>query len=175
MRSNSGKSLKAGGIMEIGKNGPVLFWIEDRPVTVAAQTSVLRQAEIPYYMYGTPLELTLALDDLLKDTDVDNLRIGFIIDIMLFGVSDLRSLGILDAPTGNGVHAGYVFVDRFLRTRKSRFIRKPVCLLTERDLDDRQLKHDISKMQMRSSGTIEIIQKYKHEELPKFDAFLKSI
>jgi hypothetical protein len=161
--------------METGKNGPVLFWIEDRPDTVGSQMSMLNQADIPYHMYGTPLELTTALDDLLRDADIEPLRIGFVIDIILFGVQDLRSLGILDAPTGNGVHAGYVFVDRFLRAKNSRFINKPVCFLTERDLDDRELKQDIGRLQARSNGPIEIIQKYKDEELPKFQSFIKKI
>jgi hypothetical protein len=93
---------------------------------------------------------------------------------MLFGVSDLRSLDIWDAPTGNGVHAGYVFVDRFLRTKRSRFINKPVCFLTERTLDN-ELVQDINKLQTRSGGTIEIVQKYKDAELPRFQKFLKNI
>jgi hypothetical protein len=160
--------------MEIGKNGPVLFWIEDRPLTVTPQESILKQAEIPFHMYGTPSELTSVLNDLLTGMDVNKLRIGFIIDIMLFGVSDLRSLDIWDAPTGNGVHAGYVFVDRFLRTKNSRFINKPVCFLTERTLDD-DLMQDINKLQTRSGGNIEIIQKYKDAELPRFQKFLKNI
>ena len=126
--------------MQIGENGPVLFWIEDRPDTVGAQMAKLNQADIPFYMYGTPLELTLALDDLLRDGDIEHLQIGFIIDIMLFGVQDLRSLGILDAPTGNGVHAGYVFVDRFLRPKQSRFISKPVCLSTAQGCASRAWK-----------------------------------
>jgi hypothetical protein len=160
--------------MQIGKNGPELFWIEDRPVTVAPQKLLLEQAGIPFQMYATPSELTSVLNDLLTDVEIDKLRIGFIIDIMLFGVSDLRSLDIWDAPTGNGVHAGYVFVDRFLRMKNSRFLSKPVCFLTERTLDD-DLMQDIDKLQTRSGGTIEIIQKYKDTELPKFRKFLEDI
>ncbi|MEA2909086.1 MAG: hypothetical protein QOJ15_1167 [Bradyrhizobium sp.] len=160
--------------MEIGKNGPVLFWIEDRPVTVAPQELILKQAGIPFHMYGTPSELTSVLNDVLTDAEIDKLRIGFVIDIMLFGVSDLRSLDIWDAPTGNGVHAGYVFVDRFLRMKTSRFLNKPVCFLTERTLDE-ELMQDIVKLRDRSGGTIEIIQKYKDTELPKFRKFLEGI
>jgi hypothetical protein len=138
--------------MDIGDKGPVLFWIEDRPDTVLLQEEVLKNANVKYYMFGTPVELMGVLDDVMPDTNLDRLRFAFIIDLMLFGVNDLRSFSIDDAPTGNGIHAGYVFADRVLRAHNSRYLQKPICFLTERMLDQ-QLKDDVHKLEQKSGLT----------------------
>jgi hypothetical protein len=160
--------------MDIGDKGPVLFWVEDRPDTVNLQERVLKKAGIKYYMFGTPVELMGVLDDVLQAISLDRIRIGFVIDLMLFGVNDLRSFNIDDAPTGNGIHAGYVFADRVLRSPSSRFLQKPICFLTERMLDQ-QLRDDVGKLEKRGGAHVDLMQKFKDEELPKFQEFLKRI
>jgi hypothetical protein len=150
---------------------PILFWIEDRRDTVTTQISIVREAQLPYKMYGTPSELMAALEDVPQ---IKSLCKGFLIDVMLFGVADLRSIGIYDAPTRNGVHAGYVFVDRVLRAKQSEFADKPVCFLTERQLDTAFMQ-DVENLRTRGGGRIEVVQKYKDSELEKFRKFLAEL
>jgi hypothetical protein len=159
--------------MEVGDKGPVIFWVEDRPDTVEVQVKDLKNANIQFYMFGTPSELVSALNDELEGKNVDNLRLAFVIDIMLFGVLDLRTLGILDAPTSNGLHAGYVFADRFFRSKESRYIKKPICFLTEREID-RELKQDVETLATKG-GDVHIVRKYVDEELVKFRQFIKTL
>jgi hypothetical protein len=156
--------------MEVGDSDPVIFWVEDRPDTVAVQTKDLTKANIKYYMFGTPSELVSTLDEVLEGKDVDSLRIAFVIDIMLFGILDFRSLGIQDAPTRNGLHAGYVFADRFFRSKESRYLRKPICFLTEREVDS-ELKQDVEKLATKG-GEVSIVRKYVDDELAKFRKFI---
>jgi hypothetical protein len=160
--------------MDIGDSGPVLFWVEDREDTVVSQRLIVRQSGIKHYIFGTPAELMSVLDETIQGKDADRLRIGFAIDLMLFGVVDLRSFDIDDAPTGNGVHAGYVFADRILRATSSRFLKKPICFLTERMLDQ-QLRDDVDRLGKRGGAAIDLVQKYKDAELDKFTEFLKRI
>jgi hypothetical protein len=154
--------------------GPFLYWIEDRQATVGPHIQILTDAQMSYCMYGTPSELINRLDEVATPEEVARSRIAFIVDIMLYGVSDLRSIGIFDAPTRHGVHAGYVFVDRYLRAADSRFAGIPVCFLTERLLDDK-LNEDIEKLRNRGGGRIEIVQKYKDDEHEKFRSFIASL
>jgi hypothetical protein len=164
-------------ISDLGTS-PNIIWLEDRRDTIAQYKQLAEKAEIKCRIFSTPAEVIAFLTDILGPDlpaeGFEELRIGFVVDLMLFGVSDLRSLGVENASTGKGIHAGYVFVDRVLRARGSKYVSRPVCFLTERLIDE-ELTRDIKALAERGGGAIDIVRKYDDGYLPQFRGFLKRL
>jgi hypothetical protein len=108
---------------------------------------------------------------------LDNLRIAFIIDVMIAGLLNLEGLDMEDSDTHGGLNGGYVFADRVLRKEDSSFRYRPVCFLSERQLT-RDLEEDVQYLRNRSDtdgrphGSIEYIRKRSSNELGRFKKFL---
>jgi hypothetical protein len=121
-------------------------------------------------MVGTIQEFATFLDD---DVEINDLV--FIIDIMLPGVNDLNAINVSNAPTGSGNRAGQVLVDRYLRSRESRFRMRPVLFLTERTIEP-ELREEVEALARDGAGPVAILQKYVDEDLmafvPKLREFL---
>ncbi len=147
----------------------MIVWLEDRKETIRAQLIQLDKKSIPYTILPSPATFKQYIEE--EEDNIINRSVIFVIDIMLHGINDLRSIGIDHAPTLAGNHTGFVFVDRFLRATNSKWKRIPVCFLTERDADG-GLDRDVNSLGNKGDGAVEICRKYSDGELNRFLALL---
>lgn len=111
----------------MSKQKKTLLWLEDLPETVADQLNfakskgfeVVQVANLPRF------------GNRLAQGDVH----GIVLDIMIFGMYDLRTLGI-DASTDGGYEAGWVLLESYLRDPDApRQVREiPILILSSRRL-----------------------------------------
>jgi len=146
----------------------MIIWLEDREATVREEIAVLSENDIDYVMHQT----LKSFDNFLREqSKLDPFPVrGFIIDIMLHGVKNLSEFGINHAPTLEGNHTGFVFVDRYLRTPRSGdpdWSGVPVCFLTERFIDS-NLEGDLEYLAERNQGAIDICRKYSQADTDRF-------
>jgi len=157
---------------------PLVLCLEDREATITYFAKQARNAGCEPEIFGTPGELASYLEERFGDPPdsgkLARVRLGFIVDLMILGVVDLGAIGMPQVSTRGGVHAGYVFVDRFLRDARSDYRGFPVCFLTERPLTS-DLDQDITALQNRNHGFLTIVNKYSEEDRGKFGEFLSKI
>jgi hypothetical protein len=159
---------------------PNLLWLEDRESTARAEIEYAKRHQFQVHLYADPREMMAVLGEEFGDpANPDRLsayRIAFIIDLMLAGLLDLRTLGVEgNSETNGGMNAGYVFADRVLRREGSPFSKLPICLLSERTMD-RNLAEDLEYLRKREgSGTIEFVKKFESSSFLKFQVFLRSL
>ena len=89
-----------------------IIWVEERPDTVSKEILLCRKLGFEVIIVATVHRLA----EILKK---EKEKVALIImDIMLFTVISLDSIGILDSHTESGYQAGWVIIDRFLRPRE---------------------------------------------------------
>jgi hypothetical protein len=147
----------------------MIVWLEDRVNSVITFKRELETSGLPFQILSSIAEVVTFLDD---EPEVE--QMVFVVDIMLAGVEDLRSIQIADAPTGKGNWAGQVFVQRYLRAPGSRFLGCPVLFLTEREVDE-QLERDIFSIETPGNGRVEIYKKYSQADLAPFLTMLSGL
>ena len=162
----------------------ILIWLEDRDSTATIELGLARQLGCHIELRAHPIEIIALLDEEFGHAHdlklLDNLRIAFVVDVMIAGLLDLSSLGIEHSDTHGGLNGGYVFVDRVLRNTGSSWRYRPICFLSERQLTQ-DLEEDLNYLRQRrdSDGTlhgdIEFMRKYSANELERFKRFLVSL
>lgn len=153
----------------------MILWLEDRNDTIRLPQKELSNLQIQIEVVATPLMFVTYLNDnksRLLEIIGSQKQLLFIIDIMLHGILDLTSVGVMNAPTLSGNHTGYVFGDRFLRSRESLWRAVPIVFLTERGLDS-GLKDDVQRLIKKGGGPVELMQKYVQTDLDKLVTFAR--
>jgi CheY-like chemotaxis protein len=146
----------------------MIIWLEDRIRTVSAARIYFEREGLKFEILPSPSAvMELINQDGLKPT-------VFLIDIMLHGVRDLSELGVKNASTLSGTHAGYVFADRVLRAPGSNFADIPICFLTERTFEE-SLLLDVDALKKRGPAEVKIFQKYHQGDLEKLVRFLREL
>jgi hypothetical protein len=161
-----------------------LLWLEDRESTASKELGEAKRLGCQVQVRADPREIMGLLEEELGcDCDpkrLEELRIVFVIDVMIAGLNDLSSLGIKHSETHGGLNGGYVFVDRILRAETSPYRYRPVFFLSERQLTP-DLKEDLQYLCDRTDrdgtrhGRVEYLRKFDSKELNRFKLFLESI
>jgi CheY-like chemotaxis protein len=120
----------------------IIIWVEDRPDTVYNQVLLCRQMGFDIKLVSTVHRFV----EILKK-EKENVAL-IIMDIMLFTVISLDSVGIPDSFTDSGYRAGWVIIDRLLRPREipagiDDYKEIPILILTTQRLfteDSNQLR-----------------------------------
>ncbi|HLP60456.1 MAG TPA: hypothetical protein VK186_16570 [Candidatus Deferrimicrobium sp.] len=89
-----------------------IIWVEDRPDTVSKEVILCRKMGFEVIIVATVHRFA---EILKKEKEKVSL---IIMDIMLFTVISLDSIGISDSFTESGYQAGWVIIDRFLRPKE---------------------------------------------------------
>ena len=151
----------------------MIVWLEDRRDTVVALLPMFARKNLEYQMLGKPATFVNFLDEMSDKIIGEGRQPVFLIDIMMHGVSDLSEIGLLNAPTMSGNHAGYVFVDRYLRSADSKWSNVPVCFLTEREIDE-QLVEDVKHLNDRGPAPAKVFSKYHESKAEEMLALIES-
>jgi hypothetical protein len=161
-----------------------LLWLEDRDTTARTEIGEARKLGYEIHVRGQPIEIVALLTEELgldcKPEQLDELRIAFVVDVMITGLFDLSSLGIPYSDTSGGLNGGYVFVDRYLRAKDSPYRQRPVCFLSERELTT-DLEGDLDVLRNKADsngkkhGSVEYIRKFNSAELERFQKFLGTL
>jgi hypothetical protein len=163
---------------------PNLLWLEDRQSTARIELGEAKKLGCQIQVRGHPAEMMALLEEELgRDHTpeiLDELRVAFVIDVMIAGLLDLSAFGIQGSETHGGLNGGYVFVDRVLRHRISSYRFRPVCFLSERELtpdlvEDLQYLRDRVDLDGRSHGHVDYIRKFNSQELARFKSFLGTL
>lgn len=138
----------------------MILWLEDREDTVRSPRVALLQAGLQFEMLPSPRSFKQYLEEELAS---GSRPFAFLVDLMLYGIPDLKSINIPNAPTLSGNHAGFVFADRYLRGPDFQWNTVPICFLTERQIET-SLHDDVAYLASRGPGPVEILQKYKQSD-----------
>lgn len=151
----------------------MIVWLEDNVSTIENLRAIIqREFGLKPCVLSSPAMVMTYLEEELNSEDLENATPVLLIDIMLRGVRDLDDLGVKNAPTTHGKHAGYVFADRVLRQIESSWKNIPVCFITERDVDD-ALKADVEALDIREGGPVGIFRKYKDSDIGELVDWLR--
>lgn len=146
----------------------MIIWLEDRESTIRLlKKKLTNMGEIQLEILSSPGAYKAFLEEKYPEGLKGKRKPLLLIDIMLHGVRDLSSIGIKNAPTLNGKHAGYVFADRFLCSKESLWRGCQICFVTERDIDS-DLLSDINRLKKKSGTSVEILAKYSDSDFQKF-------
>jgi len=146
----------------------MIIWLEDRESTIRLLRNRLTgMGNIKLEILSSPGAYKVFLEEQYPNGLDEKRKPLLLIDIMLHGVRDLSSIGIKNAPTLNGKHAGYVFADRFLCAKNSPWKGCRICFVTERDIDQ-DLISDIEQLQSKTDAPVEILAKYDDNDFKKF-------
>ena len=161
-----------------------LLWLEDRVSTAIVELDQARKLGCQVHVRGHPGELIALLeeesDGNCEPKQLEELRVAFVIDVMIAGMIDLSSFGIEHSETHGGLNGGYVFVDRILRAETSPYRYRPVFFLSEREYTE-DLREDVQYLIDRKDpdgtahGRVEFLRKFDPKELSRFKSFLEDI
>ncbi|MCX6579928.1 MAG: hypothetical protein NT166_07055 [Candidatus Aminicenantes bacterium] len=135
----------------------IIIWIEDRPDTVAKEVLLCRKMGFEVLIVATVHRLA----EILKK-EKENVAL-LIMDIMLFTVISLDSIGIPDSYTESGYQAGWVIIDRFLRPKELSLEQDdyktiPILILTTQRLYTDDI-HRFNILKNRNGAWIKYIEK----------------
>lgn len=133
---------------------PIILWVDDRPVTVEDQIAEAIQQGFLVLNRAMPQDVKGVLDDPEFAARVR----GVVMDVMLWGVDDLRSIGIDQASTQDGLYAGWEILDKWLRAPASEHRDIPVLVLSARG-KDAEVQRYLDRLMSRPGGTLEYVEK----------------
>jgi hypothetical protein len=157
-----------------------LFWLEDQASSAVPFITLARAAGCRPFVRATPEELVALLDSSfgspVDPKKLATFRLGFVIDLRIYGVLDLRRVGIDNVPTRGGYDVGYKFVECYLLDPKHGYSNCPICFLTERDLTS-ELRSDIDSLgkNVQPQRKFIIVNKKLNKDRDKFAEFLNSL
>jgi len=132
-----------------------IIWIEDRRETVLRLINHCKTMSFDVKEISTTNKLA---DELEADQKKNNIKL-IIIDIMLYSVQSLSSIGISKVSTDNGMLAGWAIIEHFLRPKeKGEYSHIPILIVSTRLLNG--LARDlIDEIRERKGEWIEYIEK----------------
>jgi hypothetical protein len=114
----------------------LIIWIEDRPDTVSDQIQFCRKLGFEVKVVATAHRFAEKVKQEKERTCL------IIVDIMLFGIMSLESIGIPNSATESGYAAGWVLINRYLRPdpsvdkEASGYYDIPILIVSSRKLYD---------------------------------------
>lgn len=134
----------------------IVLWLEDRPDTVFSEINWVKNQGFDVKIVATLFRCVDLLKQNLKKVPL------IILDIMLYRILDLKSIGVKDAKTNEGYDAGWVFLDIYLRKPENienEFVLIPVLILSSRKLnkENEDLLNDLKSRE--GHGPIDYIEK----------------
>ncbi|XOF32731.1 MAG: hypothetical protein ACL93V_11940 [Candidatus Electrothrix sp. YB6] len=130
-----------------------ILWIEDLEHSVADEKCWCESQGFLVKMVNHPARFAEYLE-----RNKENIRL-LILDIMLAGVNNLKTIGVCDSDTLGGREAGWELVRRFLRSEpKSPYAKIPVLIVSARMKSERD-DEDIFTYSADGMGEIRYIEK----------------
>jgi len=147
----------------------VILWIEDNPATTSTQMEEARtlgfKVEVRY--------MPAAIQQVLETKPVH----GIVVDVMLYGVSNLESIRIAHSDTNGGKDAGWVLLEKLIWAKESPYRQIPTFILSARPYDDyqqSQLKGVCQRCEMDQLNVI-YVEKGEREWQKKFSDWLTQL
>lgn len=124
-----------------GSSRPTILWLEDKPRDVDEYVKYARSLGLSVVRCRVPRQVANVLEsgegaavpagnvsapEEAKATDV----VGIVVDVMLFGVTDLADIGISNADTESGTSAGWQFLSKYLRGGREAPYEIPVLIFS---------------------------------------------
>ncbi|OQW92294.1 MAG: hypothetical protein BWK78_02125 [Thiotrichaceae bacterium IS1] len=147
-------------------NQKFILWVEDRPETVESQIYEAKNKGYQVEVVATPS----TIKDVLEQEQV----VAIIMDVMLYGVRNLKNIKIDVATTEDGLEAGWVLLERFIRAEDSPYAKIPILVLSARRLDDTQQVR-LEELRLRGGGKIDYLEKAKRGWLKEFSDWLDKL
>ncbi len=147
---------------------PTILWIDDNPNTVAEQIDEVQQAGFKVIIRDKAHTIKEMLD-----TKPIN---AIIVDVMLYGVNDLKSINVFQISTKQGRDAGWALLEHLIWTSDSKYRQVPVLILSGRPNDEYQ-RHQMKRV-CDECGIKEqplYIEKGEFNWIQKFSEWLKKI
>ncbi|MBW1615443.1 MAG: hypothetical protein JRJ49_02700 [Deltaproteobacteria bacterium] len=152
----------------------MILWLEDRKESVSLYKGICENN------FGLTVKMVSNEGDFygfLKNNSKDISLI--IIDIMLYGVKNLNNIDITDSDTDSGKEAGWIVIEKILRTKekiKEPYAKIPIIILTTLDFyeEDKKRLQDLSRFS-RENDLPEIKYFEKNMQRTDFADYLKSI
>lgn len=151
---------------------PIILWIEDDPSSV---NDMIQYSEIK----GFEVVIVHQPHRILNCLELYSDRLVLVvIDVMLRGIDNLKSINILDADTKTGLRAGWVLIDRIFRSNEFKFSidlsQIPIIILSTMKLftDDKKELEELNK-KIPDSAPIHYISKREMNENIEFVAQVK--
>ncbi len=136
----------------------VILWLEDRSETVLQQIRICKDNGIEVELVSTAYDFYEFLEKRADEVCL------IIIDIMLYSVRNLDTIGIPNSDTGGGYKAGWVLIEQVLRPEEkgSKYLHIPVLIVSSRpfsDYDKDILRVLNSPKRARGAPKIEYLEK----------------
>lgn len=146
----------------------VIVWIEDKPDDVKHLIAEAKNNDYIVIVAAMPHRIREILEK-----NQDNLA-AIVVDVMLYGVYDLKGLGKVGIPTDMGLEAGWAIIELFLRTIDSPYRDVPILVLSTRKIDTKQ-ESLLATIQQKGGGTIEYIEKRELGWQKRFSNWLNKL
>ncbi len=146
----------------------VIVWIEDRPDDVKYLIAEAEKDGYTVLTVAMPHRIRAALEE-----NQNNLA-AIVVDVMLYGVHDLKGFGKDGIPTDMGLEAGWTIIEHYLRTPDSLYRNLPILVLSTRRIDTKQ-ESLLKTIQQKGGGTIEYIEKREHGWQKRFSNWLNKL
>lgn len=135
----------------------LLFWLEDRQETISRAKQIVKTLGFQPEIFPTFSDFASALEEFKKENRLSEIA-GIIIDVMLYGVNDLSPVIFDHHPTDDGMEAGLVIVEHYLRAPERGFNGVPILVFSAR-----QLSHDaranLEKINEKGGAKIKYLEK----------------
>lgn len=132
----------------------IIIFVEDRPETVIDQIALLKNMGFEIKKVSIESELF----EILK-TEYKNIAL-IVMDIMLYGIKDLNSIGISGVDTDGGYEAGWALVENILRSNEFiQFHSIPVIILSNRKIKDDTKRLEIINSKFLNAAKVFYIEK----------------
>lgn len=130
-----------------------ILWIEDLENSIADEKRWCERHGFEVKIVNHPARFVEFLE-----RDIENIKL-IVIDIMLAGVNNLKTIGIFDSDTLGGREAGWELIRHFLRSEpESVYAKIPVLIVSARMKSDTD-EDDIFTYSSDGMGEIRYIEK----------------
>jgi CheY-like chemotaxis protein len=146
----------------------VILWIEDRPDDVKHLIAEAKNNGYTVVTVAMPHRIRADLEE-----NQNNLA-AIVVDVMLYGVHDLKGFGKEGIPTDMGLEAGWAIIEHYLRTPDSLYWNLPILVLSTRKIDTKQ-EILLDTIQQKGGGTIEYIEKREFGWQKRFSNWLNNL
>ena len=151
-----------------------IIWLEDQRSTIINLKKHLSGFEgVKIQTVSTPLEFKVFIEREYPKGLKETKPPLCLVDILLYGVHNLKSIGIENASTAKGKNAGYVFAERFLVEPRSPWRSCPIAFVTEREIDT-ELQDDVAYLKKKASAGMEIFQKLADADTLRLTEYVKA-
>jgi len=144
----------------------IILWIEDRPIEVIGQIEQAKRA-------GYQVEVVATAEDIQEILETGAV-IAIIVDVMLFGMNDLRGFNIKGASTDSGLETGWAIIESFLRLDTSTYRHIPILVVSGRAFNKEQQQR-LAEIKQLGGGDIRYLEKYQVGWQNEFSKWLNGL